>query len=68
MQFRITSSLSSANLFDAAIIATYLTKVLAQPLIFIARLLTHYQSIFSDFASANRQLKKSQSMYKLFHD
>lgn len=33
MQFCITSSLSSANLFDAAITDTYLTKVLAQPLI-----------------------------------
>lgn len=55
MQFCITSSLSSANLFDAAITDTYLTKVLAQPLIVSQDYLYIINLFFPDFTSANRQ-------------
>lgn len=62
MQFCITSSLSSANLFDVAITDTYLTKVLAQPQILSQDYLYIINLFFSDFTSVNTQ-KKSQSMY-----
>lgn len=55
MQFCITSSLSSANLFDAAITDTYLTKVLAQPLILSQDYLYIINLFFLIFTSVNTQ-------------
>lgn len=63
MQLCISSSLSSASLFDAAITDTYLTKVLAQTLILSQDCLYIINLFFSDFASANRQLKITINVY-----